>query len=582
MEQQSNPNQGSTPLVSEGFEWYWQANLNEPGENASQGWVKYPSDMKQVIETSYNKKEATVDLGDDLIFFTQMIQVSKRNLQEQKKVKRVALNRNPSPREQRFTNRLPLKALDKTFGSSKEFLAYVSARSGDFVYQHNGEFWLVPTSVSNLGCSALKCITNKCEENGSDVDRAIVQKMEKEIQNAIKKGKSLKVYEAFLQTYTEECFLYRLIDKLLLEEDWRGLEEWSSYIIILASAFISMQSEYFNPKYSQVNKNIPATLYRGTQLTKEDMKEYDSSKNRYFSWNTFTSATKRQSIAKSFSKERDSDVNLPVLFEIDTCGNQTENQLLDLEGISSFADELEVLIAPGTIFELLETNHQGGLCIINLRIVPMSEVTMIPTLQLQNGKLCQEIVQKKIKEKSDSLTFEGTLDSFALSQIAKILMQNQTVKELNWKADIIENDHVNGTLDFCKALSTTSIGRIFVRYKVDILRSLQYSPSLNSLYIEVWTPQSLEPFVKNLVQTNVPHIRLKLREGPDSKTYHTSLGQFVGSFKDPAWKWRSLEIFILSGRNKNMFMDDLTQALCELDIKILKQTSNDLAIQRNY
>ncbi len=106
--------------------------------------------------------------------------------------------------------------------------------------------------------------------------------------------------------------------------------------------------------------NQKVLLYVGTVLTKEYFEDYDAKKMKYFSWNKTISASRTMNVALEFTKfslTRGQEGRIGVIFiiETDTTAIEECEGMMDISDESKYRDEQEVLLAPGTIFELKES-----------------------------------------------------------------------------------------------------------------------------------------------------------------------------------------------------------------------------------
>lgn len=169
------------------------------------------------------------------------------------------------------------------------------------------------------------------------------------------------IYANIIKTYTDETFLYKRTNNLLRVEAYESMKNLLPYIIYLLKAMYAL-SQPFCYFLMETKAKIPSTLtlFRGAKLKKEMISAYKTPMTPYFSWNGFTSTTMSREIAEiafmsSSEKEEPKDL-VPVLFNINVeFNNETKisRQLFFIAKYSMHPEEAEVVIAPGTVFQVL-------------------------------------------------------------------------------------------------------------------------------------------------------------------------------------------------------------------------------------
>ena len=148
-----------------------------------------------------------------------------------------------------------------------------------------------------------------------------------------------------IEWYTDECFLYKLLNKALRVEDMELLHTFRFFIIDLCAA---LEQESFQWE----NKTVLST-FRGTQIPSEELERLKENKGKIISINGFLSTSRNINVALAFAGE-----SLPhavfqaVLFEIEVNSSMRTVIFADVEKKSRMKDEEEVLFTLNTLFKI--------------------------------------------------------------------------------------------------------------------------------------------------------------------------------------------------------------------------------------
>ena len=162
-------------------------------------------------------------------------------------------------------------------------------------------------------------------------------------------GKSRReVSEVCMAFYTQENFLYRVLNMALRECDLTKLKTLGPYAYLLSN-------------HVRTCKEYCGTVYRGADLDATHVEAYRMALGQWKSWPAYTSTSRVRDIADMFGN---------TLFAIDITGPYpTSPRAFDVSGLSEFPGEAEVVIPPGISFRIVSVNrnHQQK-HIIELRI----------------------------------------------------------------------------------------------------------------------------------------------------------------------------------------------------------------------
>ena len=133
--------------------------------------------------------------------------------------------------------------------------------------------------------------------------------------------------------YTLNSFLYDLISTTLRNQDLTKVETLGAYCWLLSS-YIGW--------FATVPRDV-TTVFRGCQLSEDEIEKYKQAIGQIIHWHAFTSTTMSRNVAESFS------VNTLFILTLDK-SEKNEHCEHDISHDSQFADEEEILLMPGHNF----------------------------------------------------------------------------------------------------------------------------------------------------------------------------------------------------------------------------------------
>jgi hypothetical protein len=162
----------------------------------------------------------------------------------------------------------------------------------------------------------------------------------KELQNIDLFNKTYKSTEA-VQWYTQNSFVYRLVNKALRTEDIEALYTFRFFIVDMCTNLCS--------KYNVLKKQQQILkLYRGVILSAEEIQRLNDNVGKLMVHNGFLSTSRLRSVALDFAKKSTKRKAEPVLFEIDfNLNNANKIVAADVAEFSAFEDEQEILFDLG-------------------------------------------------------------------------------------------------------------------------------------------------------------------------------------------------------------------------------------------
>ncbi|CAF1053579.1 unnamed protein product [Rotaria sordida] len=237
-----------------------------------------------------------------------------------------------------------------------------------FAQKQNTTRDLTNDSASFLWFQLFQIIINdlKCTENDMNT---MLNYCSKQLQKDRNPTKGLLEIEEFRQTYTsndaihwytKESFVYRLLNRSLRTEDIEALYIFRFFIADLCR---QLKIEYEKLRRKQ-NQSPILTVYRGAQISREELDDLFRTIGNLTSLNGFVSTSINQSVAIEFLRKKSSRTeNLEKILFIIEIDIQSDYIICAyIKELSALQDEEEVLFNIGTVFYLdkivLDSNEQ--------------------------------------------------------------------------------------------------------------------------------------------------------------------------------------------------------------------------------
>jgi tetratricopeptide (TPR) repeat protein len=156
--------------------------------------------------------------------------------------------------------------------------------------------------------------------------------------------------------YTRECCLYRILNKALRIQDFN--------ILFSLRFFLTDLSKQLTNEYERYLREMPTRdiirVYRGQAIGLDELKLIQSNVGQFISMNSFLSTSHQRQIAVSFLEtiELTNDIGR-ILFEIDIDPRQKTKPFSNIDRLSYFKSEDEVLIMLGALFRV-QSIHENA------------------------------------------------------------------------------------------------------------------------------------------------------------------------------------------------------------------------------
>jgi len=484
--------------------WQWKSNPDPWSKSEEPQWVSYSMEHNYLIEKAYYDQKKEVDIGDYIVSIQHMLQKKKGSVISQRPIRRV--NHGDSFQEmdrseRYFETELP-KTINKVFGSLWDFIAFFSRRNPEILdfTSHFEEIEkskdldglnhkIIPKVICCLEEELLKPISEKLTE---DLELSVFQKKallqrkgrHEELMSLFKKEFSSfeEFYGCVLRAYTMNTDLYLNLNRYLRNESWIEVDNLLPYAFCLCKAFSNLKLRN-NEIIPEEAKSI--TLYRGTAFDEHSLSLYDVQKTRHFSWNSVTSTSTRKDVAEKFMyKSADlRNKRYPVLFVIElstAVNNLMESDYLkwiDIHQYSAMPQEDEVILAPGSVFELLECEtDQDKRTTIQIRLKNEVKSLAHAGLIMAGAFQSEMMTDREVK----ILCLEGE----ELHDALKCLTKNKLIEEVEFCLCIFDNRSLEIMMEVLSTLERAKS----LRFISCSYRDKERKPKGISIEMKMWNP----------------------------------------------------------------------------------------------
>jgi tetratricopeptide (TPR) repeat protein len=204
------------------------------------------------------------------------------------------------------------------------------------------------------------------------------QNNQKELQKIETFRKSYESNQA-IQWYTDEGFLYKLLNKALRTEDVELLYTFRSFIIDLCEA---IENENQHLKDEGILK-----LYRGTQIPAEELEKLKENIGQIISTNGFLSTSRNRNVSIQFARSNHLNKNFQgVLFEIQVDTSIKSISFADVKHQSLIKGEEEILFNLNSLFKIHSVDFDKTLQLWKIQLNTTDEGTEKVEQHLQLAK----------------------------------------------------------------------------------------------------------------------------------------------------------------------------------------------------
>lgn len=383
MQSQSSPSLPLADLSAPSYvvRWFWQSDFDpwKDTDPTKWTWTAYSHDLNFTIENGFESDPISlVDIGHYEVDLKNMVQYKKGDKYRMRRVRREIQEQSrmtlelSAPQAQRTFN--------KAFGTVEHFISYIMSRTpesnrilrrleGLRLESKQADYQDVLDEIVNSLRKAEEARNEhlKAKFNGKPPFYTVYTLKAQHLADYFAQSSATlrDLLIAVLKAYTMHSFLYSWLNELLRNEDWTGINVLTPYLVCFAYTFRC--PEYvmkYDPTKSTKSlfgliKTKTLKVYRGAALLKEHLDQYDPKKTPYFSWNGITSTSRNRKEAIKFAGATP-DKKIGVLFtmEIDFSSQKDCEGMIDVAPYSDFEREEEIILAPATVFKIIE--HKVG------------------------------------------------------------------------------------------------------------------------------------------------------------------------------------------------------------------------------
>ncbi|CAF1463574.1 unnamed protein product [Adineta steineri] len=157
--------------------------------------------------------------------------------------------------------------------------------------------------------------------------------------------------------YTWDAFLYRMLNQALRTMDVDIIVRMGFFIKDLHQDIQRLHSEQFNDDQS----SKAFTVYRGQDLSKEDLTKMTNNKGGLLSFNNFLSTSENRDVSFNFIQQTATNADfVKILFVISINPIDSTTPFASITDISYFHTKDEVLFSMHTIFRIGDINSMDG------------------------------------------------------------------------------------------------------------------------------------------------------------------------------------------------------------------------------
>ncbi|CAF3322514.1 unnamed protein product [Rotaria socialis] len=163
--------------------------------------------------------------------------------------------------------------------------------------------------------------------------------------------------------YTKQSFVYKLVNKALRTEDIDQLYAFRFFICDLSRNLAQQHKILVESGITELN------LYRGAQLSIEELNRLKINQGKPISTNGYLSTSRLREKALEFAKKPTSRTNaIPVLFQVQCNVQQLRDSIIlaDVANFSPYINEQEVLFDLNATFRIEMIEHTGEIWLVNM------------------------------------------------------------------------------------------------------------------------------------------------------------------------------------------------------------------------
>lgn len=315
--------------------WFWKSSSISDNNH----WETFSDIDNDIIEEAFIRQQDDTEIDEYSINLKDYVGSRKndeRNLDI--RIKR-SLTQN-SIRPNRYT--LPAPTLSDPFGTCdpsdefhRDYYEIFPYKDDDELLELAAQGILIEGERLNKTIEA-KWIAEKL--------RSLVEYMKNHSSSRGREMEPKKTVELLLYLYTRDSFLYRTVNEALRQNDRSKFDTFGPFCYLMfyfCNPYgVKCGETFLQPFYDDV------ILYRGCNLTFEQIRQYRSALHTTKVWQSFTSTTKNRQLAEIFG-------NTLFILHVKQC-----SRVADISHFSNFPEEEEVLLPSGTCFKIEKVKRE--------------------------------------------------------------------------------------------------------------------------------------------------------------------------------------------------------------------------------
>ncbi|CAF4649320.1 unnamed protein product [Rotaria socialis] len=223
-------------------------------------------------------------------------------------------------------------------------------------YQYLVEILVAVPEISKAKDDLLEFCRSNYAENRTELDKIL--EFEKTYNS-----------EFAIKWYTRDSFLYRLINKVLRQEDVDDMYKIRLILSDIHTQLVELHGDFLSRLLELNFFPYCLTTYRGQFMSARELDQLKGNIGRFISTNSFLSTTSDRDLSLIFSGQGQQRPQLEsTLFEITIETNACETAFADIGHISWMQSENEILITLGAIFHIDSVNEDDNVWIIKLTL----------------------------------------------------------------------------------------------------------------------------------------------------------------------------------------------------------------------
>ncbi|CAF1305323.1 unnamed protein product [Rotaria magnacalcarata] len=356
------------------FIWLFQSNKKLSDRIQCHEWIPYHDEILSSLEKAFKNGVDKIFIDEiHQIDFVELLELSINDPTHQRPIRRCLMNESLESERRLNVNSSRCDRLSFPLVSNSQSTCADTAYQGskfvrDWLLKFtNGKLevkydQIFPALINGL-------ILEGCKEPKTAVDE-IIRVLNSSNDACLKmneRKRMKKLQDCCIKLYTKQCYLFRAVNTALKDDDRTKLDTLGPYCYVVYNSIgHPTNSRHFLQKLNS-KKSKTMTVYRGDSAPRTIIEEYRQAvgqKDKYFKWLPFVSTSMDRLVAEGFA--------LNVLYIIEIERYFSMDQYTDLEKNSYCTSEQEVILKPGTRFQVtsIDVDNISGRQVVHIKMIP--------------------------------------------------------------------------------------------------------------------------------------------------------------------------------------------------------------------